>query len=315
MAAMSAPERAQFLSRVLGYERLRAAQDRLKEKRSALRARLDALRAGLPDLAELDAAQTQAERTAGRGPSACGGARRRTASDAGGAPARPRSAPVGAAAAAAGDGAGARGRAAGRRPSGRPAAAQRVARLEHEAVGAAAARRTAGGAVPAAGPAARRCGKRPQQLERQAEHDAPATALSGPAARKCGAIWHRSRNASRALPLARAAGRRPCEQGQRGPRGPHGRHPRGGGTAHRLGARCPGRQDQAAGAARPVSGAEGAAAADREGRRRWRLPHLCPPAGSRVRQGARSCSTARWRRCARTATSTSSGSSSCSRSR
>jgi DNA repair protein SbcC/Rad50 len=61
MAAMSAPERAQFLSRVLGYERLRAAQDRLKEKRSALRARLDALRAGLPDLAELDQAQRLSE--------------------------------------------------------------------------------------------------------------------------------------------------------------------------------------------------------------------------------------------------------------
>src|SRR5918996_4131752 len=61
MAAMSAPERAQFLSRVLGYERLRAAQDRLKEKRSALRARVDALRAGLPDLAELDEAQRRAE--------------------------------------------------------------------------------------------------------------------------------------------------------------------------------------------------------------------------------------------------------------
>jgi DNA repair protein SbcC/Rad50 len=55
MAAMTAPERAQFLSRVLGYERLRTAQERLKEKRSALRARVDALRAGLPDLAELDA--------------------------------------------------------------------------------------------------------------------------------------------------------------------------------------------------------------------------------------------------------------------
>src|ERR687892_1653493 len=60
MAAMSAPERAQFLSRVLGYERLRAAQDRLKEKRSALRVRLDALRAGIPDLAELDAAECAA---------------------------------------------------------------------------------------------------------------------------------------------------------------------------------------------------------------------------------------------------------------
>jgi len=61
MAAMSAPERAQFLSRVLGYERLRAAQDRLKERRSVLRARVDALRAGLPDLAELDQVQTQAD--------------------------------------------------------------------------------------------------------------------------------------------------------------------------------------------------------------------------------------------------------------
>jgi DNA repair protein SbcC/Rad50 len=54
MAAMSAPERAQFLSRVLGYERIRSAQERLKEKRSALRARLEALRAGLPDPAELE---------------------------------------------------------------------------------------------------------------------------------------------------------------------------------------------------------------------------------------------------------------------
>src|SRR5829696_10259405 len=61
MAAMSAPERAQFLSRVLGYERLRAAQDRLKERRSALRARFDALRAGLVDLAEVEAAETQAD--------------------------------------------------------------------------------------------------------------------------------------------------------------------------------------------------------------------------------------------------------------
>jgi exonuclease SbcC len=60
MAAMSAPERAQFLSRVLGYERIRAAQDRLKERRSALRARLDALRAGLGDLAEIEAAETRA---------------------------------------------------------------------------------------------------------------------------------------------------------------------------------------------------------------------------------------------------------------
>jgi exonuclease SbcC len=60
MAAMSAPERAQFLSRVLGYDRIRAAQDRLREKRSALRARLDALRASLGDPAELDAAEATA---------------------------------------------------------------------------------------------------------------------------------------------------------------------------------------------------------------------------------------------------------------
>jgi exonuclease SbcC len=60
MAAMSAPERAQFLSRVLGYERIRSAQDRLKERRSGLRARLDGLRAGLPDPAELDAAECRA---------------------------------------------------------------------------------------------------------------------------------------------------------------------------------------------------------------------------------------------------------------
>ncbi len=60
MAAMTAPERAQFLSRVLGYERIRTAQDRLKEKRSALRARLDALRAGLAGLTELDAEESKA---------------------------------------------------------------------------------------------------------------------------------------------------------------------------------------------------------------------------------------------------------------
>ena len=42
MASMSAPERAQFLSRVLGYEKIRAAQDRLKDRRTSMRARLSA---------------------------------------------------------------------------------------------------------------------------------------------------------------------------------------------------------------------------------------------------------------------------------
>jgi exonuclease SbcC len=60
MAAMSGPDRAQFLSRVLGYERIRTAQERLKEKRAALRARLDALRASLGDPAELEAGERRA---------------------------------------------------------------------------------------------------------------------------------------------------------------------------------------------------------------------------------------------------------------
>ena len=60
MAAMGASDRAQFLSRVLGYERIRTAQDRLKESRSALRARVDTLRAGLADPAELEREETAA---------------------------------------------------------------------------------------------------------------------------------------------------------------------------------------------------------------------------------------------------------------
>jgi exonuclease SbcC len=60
MAAMTATERAQFLSRVLGYERIRSAQERLKERRSALRARLEALRATLGDLAGLEAEAARA---------------------------------------------------------------------------------------------------------------------------------------------------------------------------------------------------------------------------------------------------------------
>lgn len=55
MAKATAPERAQFLARVLGFERLRLAQDRLRETRSEARARLQALQAGLPDAAELEA--------------------------------------------------------------------------------------------------------------------------------------------------------------------------------------------------------------------------------------------------------------------
>jgi exonuclease SbcC len=64
MAAMSPAERAQFLSRVLGYERIRTAQDRLKDKRTLVKGRLDALRAGLVDPGALDAQEEAAAKRA-----------------------------------------------------------------------------------------------------------------------------------------------------------------------------------------------------------------------------------------------------------
>lgn len=54
MAAMKPVERAQFLARVLGYDRLQRAQERLREERTRIRATLTALEAQLPDPAELD---------------------------------------------------------------------------------------------------------------------------------------------------------------------------------------------------------------------------------------------------------------------
>ena len=54
MAAMKPVERAQFLSRVLGYDRLQVAQDRLRERRTMVRSRLQGLEAALPDPADLD---------------------------------------------------------------------------------------------------------------------------------------------------------------------------------------------------------------------------------------------------------------------
>ncbi len=56
MSAMKPTERAQFLSRVLGYERLKVGQERLRNEKTALRARLDTLRSGLPDPAVLQEA-------------------------------------------------------------------------------------------------------------------------------------------------------------------------------------------------------------------------------------------------------------------
>jgi len=49
MAAMGPSERAQFLSRVLGYEKLRLAQTLVRERRKLVSAELGGLRAGMPD--------------------------------------------------------------------------------------------------------------------------------------------------------------------------------------------------------------------------------------------------------------------------
>jgi exonuclease SbcC len=49
MAAMGPSERAQFLSRVLGYERLRTAQNLVRERRKLIVAEIAGLRSGMPD--------------------------------------------------------------------------------------------------------------------------------------------------------------------------------------------------------------------------------------------------------------------------
>ncbi len=65
MAAMSAPERAQFLSRVLGYERLRVAQRLAKDTGRLVGAEASGLRSGLPELTTVERmvldAQTRVE--------------------------------------------------------------------------------------------------------------------------------------------------------------------------------------------------------------------------------------------------------------
>src|SRR5436189_255457 len=61
MAALGKTERAGFLSRELGYERLRDAQERVREVRNAVAAEVRGLEAGLPDGAALAAARRAAE--------------------------------------------------------------------------------------------------------------------------------------------------------------------------------------------------------------------------------------------------------------
>jgi exonuclease SbcC len=60
MSAMKPVERAQFLSRVLGYDRLQAAQERLRERRVEIRGRLQALESALPDPVALEREEQQA---------------------------------------------------------------------------------------------------------------------------------------------------------------------------------------------------------------------------------------------------------------
>jgi exonuclease SbcC len=60
MAAMKPTERGQFLSRLLGYDKLRLAQERVRARRSGLRTELGAVEASRPDPAALRAARERA---------------------------------------------------------------------------------------------------------------------------------------------------------------------------------------------------------------------------------------------------------------
>ena len=69
MAAMGPSDRAKFLSRVLGYEKLRTAQDLVRERRRLITAEIAGLRSGMPDretvermLAEAAARRSEADR-------------------------------------------------------------------------------------------------------------------------------------------------------------------------------------------------------------------------------------------------------------
>ncbi len=61
MAAMGPSERAQFLSRVLGYEKLRTAQGLVRERRRIIAAEAAGLRAGMPDADAISTALAEAE--------------------------------------------------------------------------------------------------------------------------------------------------------------------------------------------------------------------------------------------------------------
>jgi len=62
MASMGPSDRGKFLSRLLGYEKLRQAQDHLRQRRSTLRAKVAGLMQGLEDLDVLKGEQEEVER-------------------------------------------------------------------------------------------------------------------------------------------------------------------------------------------------------------------------------------------------------------
>ncbi len=65
MAAMGPSERAKFLSRVLGYEKLRTAQDLVRERRKLITAETAGLRSGMPDRETIERVRAEtAERLA-----------------------------------------------------------------------------------------------------------------------------------------------------------------------------------------------------------------------------------------------------------
>ncbi len=79
MAAMGPSERAQFLSHVLGYERLRSAQQLERAKKNALVAQIGGIRQGMPDAAIVDAQLADAERRLAAAREQSAGARARHA--------------------------------------------------------------------------------------------------------------------------------------------------------------------------------------------------------------------------------------------
>ena len=62
MAGMGPTERGRFLSRILGYEKLRMAQDTLRSRRSELKGELAGLERGLQSVEQLEAERQQEER-------------------------------------------------------------------------------------------------------------------------------------------------------------------------------------------------------------------------------------------------------------